>query len=249
MFPSKKQTINGFTFGQRTWYTKNHLGVDYKGKIGDIVYAPFDGEVITQLKGEQGGLTVWFKPKHDDVIMRFMHLSKFGKKGKVKEGDIIGYVGNTGKATTGPHLHLDISKKTVQITKFANFLDPEKYDWSSKAKKEPKKEKKVKVVQDTINDIKIVSSSIPSVSLPISTANVKVDYVSEIKKDIEMIDHVVEANGKVVDNSIKLSDLPKIEDIKVPEFKLWSETHPEFFEDKPFWKRILNIIKLWTKKQ
>lgn len=136
MFPLKTRKIGGYKFGQKTWYTAHHLGVDYSAKLGTKLFAPFNGKIVQVLIGKQGGKTIWFKPDNDNVIIRFMHLSEFKVKtgDKVKEGDLIALTGNTGSATTGPHLHLDISKKTVQLSNFANFLDPEKYQW------EPKKE-------------------------------------------------------------------------------------------------------------
>lgn len=129
-FPLKQRKISGYVFLQKTFYTPTHLGVDYFAVAGTPIYAPFDGDVVAQLKGIQGGLTVWFKPVHDDVVMRFMHLSKFAKSGKVKKGDIIGYTGNTGALTKNAHLHLDLSKKVVDIKNIKNFIDPEKYRWT-----------------------------------------------------------------------------------------------------------------------
>lgn len=126
MFPLKKRIIGGYTFGQKTWYTSRHLGVDYKAKY-DNLYAPFDGVVVKKW-GPQGGNTIWFNPVGQPVIIRFMHLSKILKTGKVKEGELIAVTGNTG-LSRGAHLHLDISKGTVQITNFPNFIDPEKFVW------------------------------------------------------------------------------------------------------------------------
>jgi len=84
MFPLFKRKISGYRFGESTFYSDKHLGVDYEAKIGDNLYAPFDGEVINQLWGRQGGMTIWFRPAGEKVIMRFLHLSEFGKSGKVK---------------------------------------------------------------------------------------------------------------------------------------------------------------------
>ena len=129
MFPLKERKIGGYKFGQKTWYSAHHLGVDYVAKKGTELYAPFDGEVIKKFWGVQGGNTIWFKPTGQNVIIRFMHLSDFVGGGEVKSGQVIGHTGNTGATTTGAHLHLDISKGNVNIWDFNNFLDPEKYDW------------------------------------------------------------------------------------------------------------------------
>lgn len=130
MFPLRERKIGGFTFGQKTWYSSRHLGVDYVAAKGTQLFAPFDGEITRQFWGVQGGNTIWFKPKGQTVVMRFMHLADFvGHTGQVKSGQVIGHTGNSGALTKGPHLHLDISMVFVNIYDFSNFLDPEKYDW------------------------------------------------------------------------------------------------------------------------
>ena len=130
MFPLKIRKIGGYTFGQRTWYTKHHLGVDYLAIKGTQLFAPFNGYIVSQTKGVQGGNTILFHPDGQDVVIRFMHLDKFVTNGgKVKAGALIAFTGNTGALTTGAHLHLDISKHALNIYNFPNFLDPEKFDW------------------------------------------------------------------------------------------------------------------------
>ncbi len=130
MFPLAQKEIGGYKFGQRTWYTSKHLGVDYKANKSPLV-APFDGVIVNTLKGFQGGLTIWYKPNHDNVVMRFLHLDKIevSKGQNVSKGQRIGTTGNTGFFSTGPHLHLDISRGNVNLGDFNNFLDPESYNW------------------------------------------------------------------------------------------------------------------------
>lgn len=120
----------GYKFGDLTFYNSKHLGIDHIVPEGTILYAPFDGEIIWEGYGSQGGNTIHFKPHDRDVVIRFMHLSKF-LKGKtfVNEGDEIALTGNTGSATTGAHLHTDISKGSIQINNFSNFINPIDYDW------------------------------------------------------------------------------------------------------------------------
>lgn len=120
----------GYVFGQKTFYSSRHLGVDHIVPEGTSVYAPLDCEIVFSGTGVQGGNTIWVKFSDEQLgwlVMRCMHLSRLMPKGKYKEGDIIGYTGNTGKFTSGPHLHTDISRQKVQITNFKNFIDPEKY--------------------------------------------------------------------------------------------------------------------------
>ena len=118
-------TRKGYRFGSKTFYSSFHLGVDHITRAGTKIYAPTNGYVKT-LYGKQGGNTIHFT---NERLIRFMHLSKFGKKGRVKEGDVIGYVGNTG-LSTGSHLHTDVSKKkSLNLSKPHRlyFSNPETY--------------------------------------------------------------------------------------------------------------------------
>jgi hypothetical protein len=127
MFPLKKRKTLTYVFGSKTWYNNFHIGVDYEANSIEL-YAPFDGEVKTA-KGDEAGYYIVFKPDHDNVEMRFLHLSKFVNTGRVKQGQLIAITGNTGKSTT-PHLHLDISKNKVNLNDIKNYIDPEKYNWN-----------------------------------------------------------------------------------------------------------------------
>lgn len=135
MFPLAHRKHLTYVFGSKTSYANFHLGVDYDANY-ENVYAPFDGEVIKTIPAKnapQGGNTIWFKPDHDDVIIRFLHLSKFMKSGRAKEGEVIAVSGNTGLSDYR-HLHIDISKHSLQLNNIKNFIDPEKYDWDYKPK-------------------------------------------------------------------------------------------------------------------
>ncbi len=83
-----------------------HTGVDYAAPTGTPVVSVGDGTVIFAHYKGGGGNTI--KIRHNSNYMTgYMHLSRYGKgirKGvKVKQGQVIGYVGKTGLAT-GPHL-------------------------------------------------------------------------------------------------------------------------------------------------
>ncbi len=85
-----------------------HSGVDYAAPAGTPVMAIGDGVVIDKGYNESAGNFI--KIRHNSVYTTgYNHLSRFGKgiaEGvRVKQGDIIGYVGSTGYAT-GPHLDL-----------------------------------------------------------------------------------------------------------------------------------------------
>lgn len=86
-----------------------HLGVDYAAPIGTPVRAVGDG-VVTQA-GWNGGAGRMIKLRHNSTYTTaYKHLHGFAKGvrsgARVKQGQIIGYVGNTG-LSTGPHLHFE----------------------------------------------------------------------------------------------------------------------------------------------
>ncbi len=84
-----------------------HQGNDMMAKRGTPVLAPVSGtvaQVVGSISGNQFRLT-----GSDGTTYVGAHLDKFGKSGKVKAGDVIGYVGDTGDAKGGPtHLHFEI---------------------------------------------------------------------------------------------------------------------------------------------
>lgn len=127
-----KSLEKGYVFGEKTWYSDHHLGIDYICATGTPVFAPESG-VASQRYGAQGGNTVELV---GSLTHRFMHLSRYGKGSQVNAGDIIGYVGNTGSTTTGPHLHWDVRRNGTSWEFFKNYTDPEKLI----TKEEPKQE-------------------------------------------------------------------------------------------------------------
>ena len=89
-----------------------HLGIDYAAPAGTPVQATGDGTVMVATRNKANGKYV--KIRHNNnYISYYLHLSRFGpgvKSGvKVKQGQVIGYVGSTGYAT-GPHLDYRIKK-------------------------------------------------------------------------------------------------------------------------------------------
>ena len=136
MFVLRNRSISGYKFGQKTWYGAKHLGVDYAAN-GDPVFAPKNGTILKSFWGTEGGNTIWFQPDGEDVMIRLMHLKSFVvRSGHVNEGQQIAVSGNTGAFTTGPHLHVDITRYWGGSfwTNFNNFIDPETYNWGSAPK-------------------------------------------------------------------------------------------------------------------
>ncbi|MCQ2314340.1 MAG: M23 family metallopeptidase [Bacteroidales bacterium] len=100
-----------------------HHGVDYAAAAGTPVQSIGDGTVIEKGFQAKGGGN-YLKIKHNSVYTTtYMHLKGFAKgisKGtKVKQGQIIGYVGSTG-ISTGPHLDFRMQKN-------GTYIDPLKF--------------------------------------------------------------------------------------------------------------------------
>lgn len=91
-------------------YSKEHTGVDFGAPSGTPIMAAGDGKVIkAEVFGAYGNY-VRIEHAHG-YSTAYAHLSAFKKglkKGaKIRQGDIIGYVGSTGRST-GPHLHYEV---------------------------------------------------------------------------------------------------------------------------------------------
>ena len=104
-FGLRKHPILGFS--------KMHRGVDFAAKRGTPIMSAGDGKV--SFAGRNGSYGKFIEIRHlNGFSTRYGHLQKFAKnlkKGKnVKQGEIIGYVGNTGRST-GPHLHYEVKHK------------------------------------------------------------------------------------------------------------------------------------------
>ncbi|MCX7878551.1 MAG: M23 family metallopeptidase [Ignavibacteria bacterium] len=92
-----------------------HPGVDFKGEIGEPVTATGDGIVIkSEWYGGYGNCVII---KHNSGYESlYGHMSKLNAVTgqEVKAGDLIGYIGSTGRST-GPHLHYEIRKNGMDI--------------------------------------------------------------------------------------------------------------------------------------
>jgi len=103
---------------------KPHLGTDYAAKTGTPIMATADGKIIAATYHRGNGNYV--KIRHNGIYStQYLHMSKFAKgikKGvKVKQGDVIGYVGSTGLAT-GPHVCYRFWKHGKQLDPYKEKL-------------------------------------------------------------------------------------------------------------------------------
>ena len=113
-----KTPINGARlssgFGMRKHpilgYNKKHQGVDFAAPTGTPIMAAGTGHI--EFVGNNGGAGKYIRIKHlNGYKTSYSHLSKYAsgiqKNIKVRQGQVIGYVGNTG-LSTGPHLHYEV---------------------------------------------------------------------------------------------------------------------------------------------
>ncbi len=110
-----------------------HSGVDFTAPTGTPIYAPGNGVVKVVERNRHGyGMRIIVDHGYGYETL-YAHLSKFNvKRGqKVKRGEIIGYVGNTG-VSTAPHLHYEVirhGKKINPVNYFFNDLSPEEFEY------------------------------------------------------------------------------------------------------------------------
>ena len=98
-------------------YTKMHKGIDFAARSGTPIMAAGDGTI--ESIGWNGGYGRYIRIRHNGTYKTaYAHMKGFRrglKKGAaVKQGQIIGYVGTSGRST-GPHLHYEVLKSNRQV--------------------------------------------------------------------------------------------------------------------------------------
>ena len=116
---------------------KKHYGMDFTAPTGTPIYATGDG-VVKRADQRSSGYGKHVRIDHGfGYISLYAHMSKYNvRRGqKVKRGDLIGFVGNTGRSQA-PHLHYEISKNGTKINPI-NFyygnLSPKEFEAMQKA--------------------------------------------------------------------------------------------------------------------
>ena len=104
---------HGFRISRNGKVRRYHNGIDYAAPVGTPVYAA--GEGIVELHYRSKSYGNYIRIRHDNGFSTaYAHLHSFSegllKGNKVERGEVIGYVGSTGRST-GPHLHFEVIYK------------------------------------------------------------------------------------------------------------------------------------------
>ncbi len=124
-WPEPYQINRRSPYGMRrhpiTGRKKMHHGIDIAAPIGTPLIAGADGQIAHKGAGASGGFTLLIRHAGDWHSV-YYHLEKPSHKrigARVKAGDVVAYVGNTG-ASTGPHLHFELRQSRT----FGDTVDP-----------------------------------------------------------------------------------------------------------------------------
>jgi len=110
--------VSPFT-GKRTF----HAGIDISSRMGTRIVAPADG--VVTFRGRQGGFGKMLAINHGHgIVTRYGHLKDYKANvgQKVKRGQVIGLMGNSGRST-GPHLHYEVLLSGVPTNPRYYILD------------------------------------------------------------------------------------------------------------------------------
>lgn len=107
------KNIQSFWGATRDGGRRSHEGIDIFAARGTPVIAATNGRITSSGERGLGGKQVWLRDTERGQSLYYAHLDSIAALGnsRVKKGDTIGFVGNTGNArTTAPHLHFGIYK-------------------------------------------------------------------------------------------------------------------------------------------
>lgn len=107
--PIKQGFRVGAGFGKRGVWARYHTGQDFSAPIGTPVYAVAPGVVLSPTNGRWAGTNVVIQHKSGATLYAHLSRSTVRPGQTVSPGQVIGYVGNTGRSF-GPHLHFEYYK-------------------------------------------------------------------------------------------------------------------------------------------
>ncbi len=91
-----------------------HLAIDIGAPRGTPVLAAADGQIMQMRREKRGGISLYQKDPTGRYLLFYCHLSRYAKGlgagDNVQKGEIVGYVGSTGRVIGGPHLHFSITR-------------------------------------------------------------------------------------------------------------------------------------------
>ncbi|MFI9363728.1 M23 family metallopeptidase [Kitasatospora sp. NPDC053057] len=106
VMPVAKHGLGELFGAAGTHWMNRHTGIDFPVDGGSEVYAVTDGTIRTQWNPFYGYMSILKMPDGTEAWMCHLRAYKV-RKGPVKQGDVIAYVGSSGNST-GPHLHFEI---------------------------------------------------------------------------------------------------------------------------------------------
>jgi hypothetical protein len=102
------------SFLDRRGRYRKHLAIDIGAPRGTPILATADGEIVRLRRERRGGITIYQKDSTGKYLFFYCHLSRYAKGlavgRRVSAGEVIGYVGSTGRVIGGPHLHFSITR-------------------------------------------------------------------------------------------------------------------------------------------
>src|SRR3546814_4596351 len=105
-------------------YTRRHKGLDFAAPRGAPVLAAGDGVVMKRERF--GSFGKYIRLRHDETYeTAYAHLSRYAEElqpgDRVKQGEVIGYVGTTGLAT-GPNLHYEVLRSEEHTSELQSLM-------------------------------------------------------------------------------------------------------------------------------
>jgi murein DD-endopeptidase MepM/ murein hydrolase activator NlpD len=131
VFPVYGSSSWSDTWGAPRQYTGWHHGADIFAPLGAPVLAVNDGTVFSVGWNDVGGNRLWLRDEQGNQFY-YAHLSAFSplavNGARVRAGDVLGFVGNTGDAVgTPPHLHFEIHPVSLLALGYDGAVNPTRY--------------------------------------------------------------------------------------------------------------------------
>lgn len=98
-----------------------HNGIDFTAPTGTRLYAPHDGKITELMASDGYGIRL----ENSEYTSVFYHLKEWhcSLNQEVKKGDFIALTDNTGRYTTGPHLHWGVRPKNYTPNAYNGYMD------------------------------------------------------------------------------------------------------------------------------